>query len=66
MVAGNRKIDVQLGQACLTRMQKNVFAWSKVFGTEYGRGEEKKKRNTQPSGKVLVDMERRLWEPVRF
>lgn len=54
------------GQACLTRMEKNVFAWYKVFRIEYGGDEEKMKRNTQPSGEVLVDRKRRLWEPVSF
>lgn len=47
-------------------MEKNAFAWSKVFRTEYGGDEEKMNRNAQPSGEVLVDMERILWELVRF
>ena len=52
--------------AHLIRIEKQAFAWSRVLRTKYEGDGEKMKRNIQPSRETLVDMERRLWELLRF
>lgn len=52
--------------AHLVRTEKQAFAWSRALRTKYEGDGEKMKRNTQPSRETPVDMERRLWELLRF
>lgn len=52
--------------AHLVRTEKQAFAWSRALRAKYEGDGEKMKRNTQPSRETPVDMERRLWELLRF